>query len=178
MIRALYVPGHEGATLYVSIGGVSNVAVAVGTTCVFTRVVNHSIDSMASELAERRGLTIEHAQGWLNHVGVLMPIDDIDGDPAIVVDARTVLADGVRRIADEVRNTLDFYTMQEGAVPVEQAVLTGAALAIPGFSDQFGLSLGLPLEVGVVTGTPGAFGGIDAGRLTVAAGLTVEEHMP
>ena len=53
----------------------------VGTTCVFTRVVAHGTESMAGELAERRGLTLEHAHGWLKHVGLLMPIDDVDGDP-------------------------------------------------------------------------------------------------
>jgi type IV pilus assembly protein PilM len=177
MIRALHVPAGDGATLYISVGGVSNLAVAVGPTCVFTRVISHDSESMAGELAERRGLTLEHAHGWLKHVGTLMPIDDIDGDPQIVVDARTVLTDGVRRIADDVRNTLDFYTMQPGAVPVERAVVTGQAVAIPGFTEQFGQALAMPLDVGVVAeGRPGGFGGIDAGRLAIAAGLTVEEH--
>jgi type IV pilus assembly protein PilM len=178
MVRALHVPGDTGATLYMSIGGVSNLAVAVGTTCVFTRVVAHDSESMAAELAERRGLTLEHAHGWLKHVGMLMPIDDIDGDPQIVVDARTVLTDGVRRIADDVRNTLDFYTMQPSATAVERVVLTGQAVSIPGFTEQFGQALGMALEVGVVAeGRPGGFGGIDAGRLAIAAGLTIEEHV-
>jgi hypothetical protein len=37
----------------------------------------------------------------------------------------------------------------------------------------------MPLETGTVEeGRPGAFGGIDAGRLAVAAGLTIEEVAP
>ena len=40
-------PGRAGATLYVSVGGVTNLAVAVGTTCVFTRVVPYGTESMA-----------------------------------------------------------------------------------------------------------------------------------
>src|SRR5438309_2243514 len=32
MIRALHRPGREGATLYISVGGMTNIAVAVGTT--------------------------------------------------------------------------------------------------------------------------------------------------
>ena len=59
---------------------------------------------------------------------------------------------------------------------VERVVLTGPAVAIPGFPDRLGEQVGLPLEVGVVQEShPGGFGGIDAGRLAVAAGLTVEE---
>jgi hypothetical protein len=108
---------------------------------------------------------------------MLTPLDDVDGDPAIVVDARTVMVEGMRRIVDDVRNTMDFYSMQPGAAPVARAVLTGAVLSIPGFADQFGLGLGLPLDVGVVPESrPGAFDGIDAGRLAIAAGRTIEEH--
>jgi len=176
MIRALYRPSNVGATLYVSVGGMTNLAVAVGTTCVFTRVVAHGTESMASELAERRGLTLDHARGWLTHVGMLVPTDDVDGDPEIVVEARSVLSEGLHRISDEVRNSLDFHRAQAGAAEVERAILTGPAVSIAGFSDQLAEQIGLPLESGVVTeARPGALGGIDAGRLVVAAGLTVEE---
>ena len=67
------------------------------------------------ELAERRGLTLEHAAPWLDHVGLRAPVQEIDGDAGIVSDARTVLPDGVRRIADEVRNSLDFHRAQDAA---------------------------------------------------------------
>jgi type IV pilus assembly protein PilM len=175
MIRALHRPGASDAALYVSVGGVTNVAIAVGRTCVFTRVVANGTESMAADLAGRRGLTLEHAHGWLKHVGLLAPIDDVDGDPEIVIEARNVLSESARRIADEVRNSLDFYTMQENAATVERAVLTGPAVAIPGFSDQLGHELAIPLETGVVSeARPGA-GGTDTGRLAVAAGLTTEE---
>jgi type IV pilus assembly protein PilM len=176
MIRALHNPGATEATLYISVGGMTNLAVAVGTTCAFTRVVASGTESMATELAERRQLTLEHARQWLEHVGLLTPIDDLEGDPEIVREARTVLSDGVRRIADEVRNSLDYYVMQEGAIPVERAALTGPAIVVPGFSELLGGSLSLPLEVRVVDeGRAGGLGGAQAGQLSVAAGLTVDE---
>ena len=66
--------------------------------------------------------------------------------------------------------------MQAGATHVERTVLTGPAAAIPGFSDGLGAELTLPLELGTVSeARPGGLGGIDASRLAVAAGLTVEE---
>jgi Tfp pilus assembly PilM family ATPase len=82
----------------------------------------------------------------------------------------------VRRIGDEVRNSLDFHVMQEGSTPVERILLTGPAIAIPGFADQIGQQIGLSVEVGLVSeGKAGAFGGIDGGRLAIAAGLAVDE---
>ncbi len=131
---------------------------------------------MASELAERRGLTLEHARGWLRHVGLLVPIDDLDGDAAIVSEARTVLSDGVRRIADEIRNSLDFHSTQPGSAEVVSAVLTGPAITVSGFSEQLGQAIGLPLEVGVpAEGRSGGYGSVDPGHLAVAAGLTAHE---
>jgi type IV pilus assembly protein PilM len=175
MIRALHRPGAVGATLYISVGGMTNLAVAEGTTCVFTRAVPQGVESLAGELAERRGLTIEHAHGWLKHVGLDAPVEEVEGDQEIVVEARTVLSDGVRRIADEVRNSLDFHTAQSTADGVAHAVLTGPAAAIPGFAAQLGRDTGLELELGVIAeARPGAFGGVDAGRLAVATGLAVE----
>lgn len=176
MIRALYRSGAAGASVYVNVGGITNLAIAEGTTCVFTRVIPYGIESVAGELAERRGLTLEHAHGWLKHVGMLTPVEDVDGDSDIVVEARSVLTDGVRRIGDEVRNSLDFHVMQEGSSPVERVVLTGPAVAIPGFSEQIGQQIGLTVELGLVTeAKAGGFGGVDAGRLAVAAGLAVDE---
>ena len=78
----------------------------------------------------------------------------IEGDPDIVSEARSVLADGVRRISDELRNSLDFHAMQAGASGVERAILTGAAAAIPGFADQLGDELGRPVSVGAVARGP------------------------
>jgi type IV pilus assembly protein PilM len=176
MIRALHHAGTTAATLYISIGGITNLAVAMGSTCVFTRVLAQGTETMAGELAERRGLTLDHANGWLKHVGLVDDLESIEGDADIITEARSVLVDGVRRISDELRNSLDFHAMQAGASGVERAILTGAAAAIPGFADQLGDELGRPVSVGaVLEGKPGGFNGIDAGRLAVAAGLTVSE---
>ncbi len=176
MIRSLHRDHGEGATLYLSVGGVTNLAVALGTTCTFTRVLPVGIESLITELAERRALTTEHAEGWLEHVGLQTPIEELEGDPDLVAEARNVLLDGIRRIGDEIRNSLDFHRMQDGSAEVTSAVMTGQAVAIPGFSDHLTSEIGLPLEVGVVTeAREGGFEGVDAGRLAVAAGLTTEE---
>jgi type IV pilus assembly protein PilM len=175
MIRALH-DGTPGATLYVSVGGMTNLALAEGTTCVFTRVVPGGVEALAAALAERRGLTLEHARQWLVHVGLETPLEQIDGDPEIVEEARSVLAEGVRRIADEVRNSLDFHRAQAGALAAEHAVLTGPAVAIPGFCDALSSVTGLPVSAGVVDeARAGGHNGIDPNRLAIAAGLAIEQ---
>jgi type IV pilus assembly protein PilM len=178
MIRALHreAPSETPEpVLYLSVGGLTNLAVAEGTTCLFTRVVGGGLEAIAVELAERKALTLEHARGWLRHVGLVTPLAEIESDDQdeIAEEARTVLLDGVRRIGGEVRNSLDFHHAQEGmSLRVQRAVLTGAAASVPGFDDALAAELGLPVESGVVDGTPE---GLDPHLLTIAAGLAVEE---
>ena len=179
MIRALHRPDLVNEApepvLYLSVGGLTNLAVAEGTTCLFTRVVGGGLEAIAVELAERKALTLEHARGWLRHVGLVTPLSEIESEDQdeIAEEARTVLLDGVRRIGGEVRNSLDFHHAQEGmSLRVQRAVLTGAAATVPGFDDALAAELGLPVEAGVVDGTPE---GLDPHLLTIAAGLAVEE---
>ena len=103
---------------------------------------------MAGDLAERRGLTLEHSHQWLAHVGLARPRWTlVDGDAGIVADARAELADGVRRIADEVRNSIDYYRTQEMALGAERAVLTGAGARDPGLRrSSSSTDLGMPVE--------------------------------
>jgi type IV pilus assembly protein PilM len=171
MIRALHRPGPDEPVMYLCVGGLTNLALAVGAQCLFTRVVGGGSEALAVELAERKALTLEHARAWLDHVGLIEPVQDIAGDEGIVNEARLVLQDGVRRIAVEARNSLDFHTAQE-ALHVGRVVLTGAATSIPGFADALSSELGLPVDAISVAGAPEALG---AGRLSVAAGLAVTE---
>jgi type IV pilus assembly protein PilM len=173
MVRALHRAGPEDEqVLYLAIGGLTNLAVARGTACTFARASGSGVEALAIELAERSQLTLEHAHGWLAHVGVEAPIELIEGDAQIVAAARQILLDGVRRIAAEVRSSLDFHRMQDESATVSRAVMTGPATAIPGFATAMASELGMPVEEGVVDGAPE---GVDAGRITVAAGLALTE---
>jgi type IV pilus assembly protein PilM len=178
MVRALARPSAEsqGALLYMSVGGLTNLAIAEGTQCRFTRVAAGGLESIVAQLAERRELTLEHSRQWLTHVGLEAPVETIDGDPEIVAEARTVLADGVRRIADDVRNSLDYYRAQEAVTAVEGAVVTGPAVGIPAFVDQLAADLGMRVEPGHVGAVrPEVLAEADAGSMAVAAGLAIEE---
>jgi len=178
MIRALGgTHAGDGAALYANVAGMTNVAIGVGSRCDFTRAIPGGLEAMVIALAERRALTLEHARKWLGHVGLQLPVESIEGEPEIVAEARTVLADGARRVGDEVRSSLDYYRGQERSVPVERAVLTGPAATIPGFADQLGADVGIQVEVGAVgEARPGALAGLEAARITIAAGLAVEER--
>ncbi|MCW2959589.1 MAG: pilM [Solirubrobacterales bacterium] len=177
MVRALHHHGLDGGTVvYLSVGGVTNLAVADGTVCTFTRVIGGGLEGLAVELAERRALTLEHAHGWLTHVGIEQPVETLSGyadDAEIIEDARAILVDGVRRIAGEVRNSVDFHQGYEAEAGVQRCVLTGPALSVAGFAEALAADLGLPVDHGDLRVPPG----LEPGRLAVAAGLAIEEAL-
>jgi len=67
LIRSLYrhEEGQTGRILYLNVDGLSNLAIAEGTVCRFTRVVGSGLEGMAAELAERRGVALADARGRL-----------------------------------------------------------------------------------------------------------------
>jgi type IV pilus assembly protein PilM len=182
MIRALgatnAVAGAEGeaaptVTLFCSVGDVTNLAVAKGSSCLFTRVSPVGLEDVAGSLASTTGLTPEHARMWLDHVGLARPVEEIEGDPETTAKTRAALEHGASSLLDELRLSLDFYGAQEAAAPVDRVVLCGPGSAIPDLAEQMRPVLGLPIEVG----RPEALAGLDAGsaaRLTLPYGLALD----
>jgi type IV pilus assembly protein PilM len=166
-------PRADHATLYCNLGDVMNLAVARGRACLFTRVSNEGLEGIAARLAGVSGLNAVHATQWLSHVGLERPLDQVEGDPQIVANARRVLEQGVTALVDELRLSLDYYAAQESAVPVGQIVLCGPGSAIAGLAGQMEEGLRLP----IAAARPAAlaeFGEEVAVRLTLPYGLALE----
>jgi type IV pilus assembly protein PilM len=167
------------ATVYCYVGGLTNLAIAVGTNCVFNRVLHNGIESMAATLAERKGLTLDHSREWLRYVGLERDLQNIEGEQEIITEAREVLENGARRIADEVRLSMEYYHSTVPDAPrVEAAVMAGPGIAIAGLNTLFEQELGMPVEarsMGRIDVEPGALDGVDSPSLTVATGLALDE---
>lgn len=162
------------ARLYCNLGDVTNLAVARGSSCLFTRIAAFGVEGIAQRLAERRELTLEHARQWLTHVGLERPVEEIDGDPEHVAAARECLIEGATRLADELRLSLDYYGAQEGAVAVDRIVASGPGATIPGLVEQMQQGLGNPFAIA----RPTALAHLDdlaAARLTLSYGLALEQ---
>jgi len=71
LIRSLYTPDPEPdpeagelaqRVLYLNVDGLTNLAIAEGPLCRFTRVVGGGIEAMAAELAAKREITVQQAR--------------------------------------------------------------------------------------------------------------------
>jgi type IV pilus assembly protein PilM len=208
LIRSLYRPDpeHSGRVLYLNVDGLTNMAIAEGTICRFTRVVGGGIEAIASQLAERRSIPLVEARELIAAFDLTVqpapeplaqsvvaeaeaelephpePQSLVDPEaPTAIVDeaapdeVRTVLEGGIREIAGEVRNSLDFHRSQEGGGEVSRVVLSGAALDLSGFAEALQEQLGIQVERESVQIDEQQLGGVSAHRLAIAAGLAVEE---
>ncbi|MGI8803601.1 MAG: type IV pilus assembly protein PilM [Solirubrobacteraceae bacterium] len=189
MIRAL-APAASAAServLYLAVGGLTNLAVAEGQTCQFTRVIGGGVDQIVAEVAERCAVPLTQARQLVagsRPVGsgrrADPPGEGDQGSRGHQAIAQAALAEGTHRIAAEVRNSLDFHTGQEAGAGggVTRAVLCGPALDIAGFDAALSAELGMPVSAGLVSQvTADAAGSVPASRLTIAAGLAIEEGM-
>jgi type IV pilus assembly protein PilM len=86
LIRSLYRPDPDGSgrVLYLNVDGLTNLAIAEGTVCRFTRVVGSGLEGMAGDLAVRRGIAIADAH-------VLLAAVDLDALTQPGSDATEVL---------------------------------------------------------------------------------------
>jgi len=213
LIRSLYRSDaeHDGRVLYLNVDGLTNMAIAEGAVCRFTRVVGGGLEAMASELAERRGVAVADARASIATAELpaqpapaqestvpppVLPEEDVtavvdapspEPEPELAVDTdglsadtdlRVVLENGIREIAGEVRNSLEFHRSQEGGGEVTLVVLSGAALDVPGFADSLEAELGVAVTretVGMADGALDGAGDVSPQRLAVAAGLAIEE---
>jgi len=219
LIRSLYRPDpeHDGRVLYLNVDGLTNMAIAEGSVCRFTRVVGGGLEAMASELAERRSIAVTDAREAIAAADLIVSAQ-APAEPALPeqqapeenaeeeqsaedaltaseeladlaeqtpssseqvpdADVCAVLENGIREIAGEVRNSLDFHRSQEGGGEVALVVLSGAALDVPGFADALQSELGVQVTRETVGVADGALSGtpVSPQRLAVAAGLAIEE---
>jgi type IV pilus assembly protein PilM len=168
-------PGQAAseAVLYCNVGDVTNLAVARGRSCLFTRVSHAGLEAISARLAATRGLSPEHAFQWLTYVGLEQPVEVLEGDPETVAEARLALEDGLATLLDELRLSLDYYGAQEAAVPVRAVALCGAGSAIPGLASQMEERLAMPIQIV----RPPALAGYEdaaAARLALSYGLALE----
>jgi type IV pilus assembly protein PilM len=171
LIRALYQPTGEPekadrAVLYAHIAGTTTMAIAQGIDCRFTRISTAGFDTFAGQLAERAEVGIDAARHRLVVAGA-----DEDTDDAL---ARSVLESGADMLSDDLRTSIEFFAGQWGGT-VDEIVVTGTALAVPGFIATLEKRTALPVTPGELKGSPEALGGLEPWRVALATGLSVEE---
>jgi type IV pilus assembly protein PilM len=172
LIRALAPAGSSDRVLYVALGGQTNLAVAEGRDCVFTRILGAGLDMIVNATAERAGVSRLEARRLL-HDGAEPGEEQEEPGTQIL---RAVLDEVVRTMVSEIRSSLDYQLSQDADGPVSRAVLLGPGAELGALTERLTEELGLPVSLGEVQlADPAVVTDIPLSRLAVAAGLAVSE---
>ncbi len=181
LIRVLY-PGAASAEetiAYVHFGDMIGVSLGQGDVCRFTRATSNGYEAMIDRLCERARLTREHARMWVDYVGLDTPVASIEGDADVVRMTRDELEASVDSLGNDVSAAIDFHTAQETTAHVSRVLLSGPGSTVPGVAAQLqqrlAMQVDVPAPLGALDTSSIVGSGLDERRLTLAAGLALEE---
>jgi len=133
LIRSLYRANTEsqGRVLYLNVGGLTNMAIAEGLECRFTRVVGGGLEAMAAEVAERRGIPLTEARELLAAIDLRPAEPEPEPEPMAVVEPEPeeIAPDTVAEAEDD-EPLVDFHE-GFGTVPEAEPVETWALAQDP-----------------------------------------------
>ena len=123
---------------------VTNIVVHSAGMPRFVRILLMGGQDVTDAVADRLGVTMEHAEGLKQQYTQAGP----DGEElATVVQTVTTIA---QDFVDEIRGSLDYYGASNPGAPVERIVLSGGGSRLDGLVDRLTTSTRLP----VVSGDP------------------------
>ncbi len=111
LIRSLYrpEPDQTGRVLYLNVDGLTNLAIAEGKMCRFTRVVGGGLEGMSGELAERRSIPLAEARSLVTGVDLSQPAPtEQPAAPAAEEQSEPVAADPSPSAVQETPEAADF----------------------------------------------------------------------
>jgi Tfp pilus assembly PilM family ATPase len=116
---------------------------------------------------------------WAEYVGLSAPLQSLQGEADVIHATREELAGAVDQLSTDVAAAVDFHTAQETTAYVSRILLSGPGAAIPGLAENLsartGMSVETPTPLGALDTGNIEGSGIDERRLTLAAGLALEE---
>ncbi len=122
---------------------VTNVVVHEAGVPGFTRILPMGGAAITDSLVGTLGMSVEEAEVTKAATG-LPAHDGGNGDGQV----GELIADRARRLMGEIRGSLDYYTGQAGAVPIDRAVVSGGGSRLPNLREQLARALQLPVDRG------------------------------
>jgi type IV pilus assembly protein PilM len=133
--------GSAAAEAIVSVGaGLTTVVVREAGVPRFMRVLNRGTDDITDGLAQSLGVDHEMAEDFKRRSAGA-------GDVATAVRARTLVADGVTPLVEDIRGSLDFYLAQSDSGHIDRVMLTGGGVRTAGLTDRLAHAIGTDVEV-------------------------------
>lgn len=162
--------GHERTTL----------AVSDGTVCEFARVLEWGGAQLGSAIARALKLSPTEGEELKHSVSLVAGEEGVEGLPAArAAEAVEAVRYEMQALVRDLLSSLRFYQSQPQALPIGEILVTGGTASIPGFAEELGRELGIPVRLADpfvrVHFDDGATRPEDGGALAIAVGLGIED---
>jgi type IV pilus assembly protein PilM len=158
LLRAVAVPGAasdgdggkkpSAALIAVSVGHErTTLAISDGTICGFARVIEWGGAHIGSAIARALKLSPTEAEELKHGLSLEPGKEKLAGLPAPrAAEALEAVRYELQNLVRELLSSLRFYQSQEGSLSIGEILLAGGTSTIPGFADDLGRELGIPVR--------------------------------
>ncbi|HXH97951.1 MAG TPA: type IV pilus assembly protein PilM [Gaiellaceae bacterium] len=162
--------GHERSTL----------AISDGQVCQFARVLEWGGADVGSAIARALKIGLDEGEDLKHGLSLVSGREGVEGLPyesakEVVGAVRYELQNLVR----ELLSSLRFYQSQPDSLPIGEILVAGGTSAIPGFAEDLGRELGIPVRLADPFARVQLGEGVERperpGALAIAIGLGVED---
>jgi len=124
----------------------------------FTRALPVGGNLLTHSLAEYYRLDFQEAQRMKEEEGELLNTEAAASATTGAMQVDFSLREGLSELVREIRRSLDYYMVQEGAMPVDRFIISGGTSKLKGFREFFAEAMEVPVDFGN-PGIPGLPGG-------------------
>jgi type IV pilus assembly protein PilM len=138
LIRSLHhrTEDENRRVLYLNVDGLTNLAIAEGTICRFTRVVGGGLETIAGELAERRHISIVEARALLHDVDLSEPAALPDAIAAVEPEPEPEPENLDPPVEPDVALSPEDHEAREIAMGYSETIAAAASASQPGSDSE------------------------------------------
>lgn len=136
--------GDGESEMLLDIGAsVTSVVVHADAVPRFVRILAVGGAAITESLVHSLGVTPDEAEEMKAEVGI--PLDQLG---ALEDQRARVIGERAQRFIDDIRNSVDYYYSQHGAVTIARVVLAGGASRLPNLRERLAEALAIPVDYG------------------------------
>lgn len=141
--------GSTGTVGIMDIGGASTQFLVVREGLLeFTRTLPLGGNLLTHSLAAYYGYELQQASQMKEDKGRLLSAEEAAATSQDDMQMDFSLRDGLSELVREIRRSIDYYTSQEGATPIERFIISGGTVKLIGFREFLAEAMEAPVDYG------------------------------
>jgi type IV pilus assembly protein PilM len=131
---------------------IATFTIIIGDRVKFVRFLDKAWDNFVDSISRELSCDLSLAKEHLMKVGLVMITKPIDFEDEADLKNKVIIGNAIRKtvddFVDELRKTIDYYSVEEESLVISQVLISGIGARIEGFCDYISKSLGIDVKLG------------------------------